>query len=78
MPFCPAPPPSDENEVEKPKERSEFSHRRASNRTNSTYHPADNEQHVLEQDGIDEPSSDCDDDPTHGNHRERRNPLPPR
>lgn len=77
MDFLPFNPPSNEIDVDKSKERSDFSHKRLSNRTNPTYHATDNEQNLFEQDGNDEPS-DYEDDPTHGNHRERRNPLPPR
>lgn len=64
--------PSDEIEVDKPKD-----FKRQSNGNNSISHSVENEVNVFEQDGFDEPS-DYDDDPTHGNHRERRNPLPPR
>lgn len=63
---------SDEMKVDKGKDL-----KRQSNGNNSSSHSVENEMIVYEQDGFDEPS-DYEDDPTHGNHRERRNPLPPR
>lgn len=63
---------SDEMKVDKGKDM-----KRQSNGNNSSSHSVENEMIVYEQDGFDEPS-DYEDDPTHGNHRERRNPLPPR
>ncbi|CAF0792830.1 unnamed protein product [Adineta ricciae] len=75
------------NENEKSKER--FDKRRYNNEPNTTNHSnyqphypinnthSSNDQVSFQQDGIDE-QGDFDDDPTHANHRERRNPLPPR
>ena len=40
---------------------------------NNNYH----DQIIFQQDGIDE-QLDSEDDPSHANYRERRNPLPPR
>jgi hypothetical protein len=61
---------SNDTETEKPKERP----RRPNEATNPSYY---NEQIFFQQDGIDE-QLDPEDDPSHVNYRERRNPLPPR
>jgi hypothetical protein len=74
---------SNVNENEKPKERNDK--RRYNNDTNTTnnfdYHSSNNnnynDQIIFQQDGIDE-QLDAEDDPSHANYRERRNPLPPR
>ncbi|UJR20757.1 hypothetical protein I4U23_023875 [Adineta vaga] len=75
---------ADVNENEKPKERPDK--RRFNNETHTTNHQPHqtlnnnnnyNDQIIFQQDGIDE-QIDCEDDSTHANHRERRNPLPPR
>jgi hypothetical protein len=59
---------SNDNENEKPKDRSD-NHKRPSN--------GSNDQILFQQDGLDE-QLDPEDDPSHANYRERRNPLPPR
>ncbi|CAF3725532.1 unnamed protein product [Adineta steineri] len=79
---------SNVTENEKPKERNDK--RRYNNDTNSTnntnyqsHHTLNNNnnnyngQIIFHQDGIDE-QLDPEDDPSHANYRERRNPLPPR
>ncbi len=55
---------ANDNENDKPKEN-----KRQSN--------GNNDQIIFQQDSFDEPL-DSEDDPTHANYRERRNPLPPR
>ncbi len=61
---------SNDTENEKPKERP----RRTNNGINQSYY---NDQIFFPQDGIEE-QLDPEDDPSHVNFRERRNPLPPR
>lgn len=82
---------SDSNEKEKSKERSDNSKRRYNNEqyngNNSTtklnnqpsgsLNNNNNSNDIPQQDEIDE-QLDPEDDPSHANYRERRNPLPPR
>ena len=68
---------STENENEKAKERADNHQKRQYTENNPTHYASNNEQVLFQQDDLDEPL-DPEDDPTHANYRERRNPLPPR
>ncbi|CAF0984640.1 unnamed protein product [Rotaria sp. Silwood1] len=81
---------SNDNENEKSKERYDNNKRRynneqyngtnTTNKTNSQIHYSlnnNNYNDIVQQDDIDE-QLDPEDDPSHANYRERRNPLPPR
>jgi len=65
---------SNDNENEKPKEHNT---KRQYNGNNQSHYSLNNDQIIFEQDSIDE-QLNPEDDPSHANYRERRNPLPPR
>jgi hypothetical protein len=64
---------SNDNENEKGKERYDNNNNKRQYNGNSL----NNDQIIYQQDGIDE-QLNPEDDPSHANYRERRNPLPPR
>jgi len=66
---------SNDNENEKGKER--YDNNNNNNKRQYNGNSLNNDQIIYQQDGIDE-QLNPEDDPSHANYRERRNPLPPR